>query len=344
MSSFLKLLVCDSEMEDNQNIEKRFKQLLDKFQAVDCTADELSELESLVQDETTVLELEDAMYQRLEEEDYPQVVSFKKAKLFRNLECKLDQDHAPQDKPVRTLPAYYRLMAAAAILVLIFVLSGLTTYFLNERHAIERPPVSYSEIVAPDGAKTQVVLPDGTVVWLNAGSKLTYSTSFNQDNRLVKLEGEGYFQVAKNKENPFVVDAFGLLVQGGETEFNVKAYRDEPTIEAVLVEGKVWLKHRTEEITSDVSLGRKYKATFYKQQSGAVLSYAQPRLVISPNVDPKPLISWKNDRLMDQKSESLDQLLIEKGKNLVILYDHSQTQFDCSRRIKTIERTNHQSI
>ncbi|KOH45230.1 FecR family protein [Sunxiuqinia dokdonensis] len=331
-------------MEDNQNIEKRFKQLLDKFQAVDCTASELNELEQLVENEATTSEIENTMYRKLDAQDYQELVPFDKARLFQSLECKMDRETTEPKLVIRKLPGLYRLLPAAAILVLALVVSGLTTYFLNERHAIERPPVSYSEIVAPDGAKTQVVLPDGTVVWLNAGSKLTYSTSFNQDNRLVKLEGEGYFQVAKNKENPFVVDAFGLLVQGGETEFNVKAYCDEPTIEAILVEGKVWLKHRTEEITSDVSLGRKYKATFYKQQNGAVLSYAQPRLVISPNVDPQPLISWKNDRLMDQKSESLDKLLIEKGKNLVMLYDHNQTQFDCSGRIKTIEKTNHQSI
>ncbi len=325
-------------MEDNQNIEKRFKQLLDKFQAVDCTANELNELEQLVQNEAATSEIENTMSRKLEAQDYQELVAFDKARLFRSLECKMGQETTDQKSVVRKLPRFYRLMPVAAILVLVLVVSGLTTYFMNQRQAIEQQPVSYSEIVAPLGAKTQVVLPDGSVVWLNAGSKLTYSTSFNQGNRLVHLEGEGYFQVAKNKENPFVVDAFGFLVQGGETEFNVKAYKDEPTIEAILVEGKVWLNHRTEEITSDVSLGRKYKATFYKQQNGTVLSHAQPRLVISPNVDPKPLISWKNDRFIDQKSESLDKMLIQKGKDLVILYDLNQRRLIRDDRMCRIEK------
>lgn len=317
-------------MEDNQNIEKRFKQLIDKFQAVDCTASDLDELEQLVQNEAATSEIENTMFRKLEEQDYQELVAFDKAKLFRSLACKMGADTADQDRVVGKLPRFYRLMPVAAILVLIFVVSGLITYFANEKQGIERRPVSYSEVVAPLGAKTQVVLPDGTVVWLNAGSKLTYSTDFNLENRLVYLAGEGYFQVAKNNEKPFVVDAFGFLVEGGETEFNVKAYQDEPTIEAILVEGKVWLNHRTETITSDVSLGRKYKATFYKQSNVSELSHGQPRLVISPNVDPKPLISWKNDRFIHQKSESLDKILIQEGTTLVMLYDLNQKRFICN--------------
>jgi len=331
-------------MKDNQNIEKHFKHLLGKFQAVDCTASELSELEELVQDEATKLEIEEAMYQQLEAEDYQPLVPFDKAKLFRSLELKMNDGTSNQGSVIRKLPRFYRLSSVAAILILIFVVSGLTTYFVNQNQAVEQRLVSYSEIVAPLGAKSQVVLPDGTVVWLNAGSKLTYSTDFNLENRLVRLEGEGYFQVAKNKEKPFVVDAFGFLLEGRETEFNVKAYRDEPTIEAILVEGKVWLNHRTESITSDVSLGRKYKATFYKQFSASDLSHGQPRLVISPNVDPAPLISWKNDRLIDQKSESMDNILIHKGEDLVILYNQNQERFTGNDRIGMLRKLNWESI
>ncbi|WP_394697656.1 FecR family protein [uncultured Sunxiuqinia sp.] len=316
------------KMKDNQNIEKHFKRLLEKFQAVDCTASELKELEQLVQDESSASEIENTMYVELKEEDYQELVAFDKAKLSRRLEYKINERIVDPEPVIRKLPRFYRLSSVAAILVLLIVVSGLATYFVSERQAVEQQPISYSEIVAPLGAKTQVVLPDGTVVWLNAGSKLTYSTNFNMSSRLVYLEGEGYFQVAKNKEKPFVVDAFGFLVEGGETEFNVKAYQDDPTIEAVLVEGKVWLNHRTETITSDVSLGRKYKATFYKQSNVTALSHGrQPRLVISPNVDPKPIISWKNDRRIPLKSESLDNMLIKPGKDLVIWSDLNRKEF-----------------
>ncbi|MCW0484492.1 FecR family protein [Gaoshiqia sediminis] len=327
-------------MSDKRNIEKRFKQLLVKFQSGDFTASELEELQQLVKNELAVSVIEEAMYSELEVQDFSEYPTFDKGELFQSIEHQLDVVLPGSASSGHKLQLFALLVRVAAVLILVFAVSGLTAYFINERHSVEKQLISSSEIVAPQGAMTQVILPDSSVVWLNAGSRLTYSTNFNLDNRLVHLEGEGYFQVAKNNELPFVVDAYGFLVEGGQTEFNVKAYRDEPTIEAILVEGKVWLNHRTETIASDVSLGRKYKATFYKQSDGAASSNRQPRLVISPNVDPKPLISWKNDQFIHQKSEVLDKLLIQRGNDLVILYDLHDKHLIRADQMIGIERLN----
>lgn len=338
MSRLERLIVLISEMKDKQHIEKRFKLLLEKFQVGNCTPHELNELQAFFYEEALSSEIENMMYQELDHQGYSEFVAvFNDEKLFKSLELQIDENK--HSRKVLMLPRFYRFVSVAAIIVLLFMVSGLTAYFMKQKIAVENLPVTYSEVVAPLGAKSQVILPDGSVVWLNAGSKLIYSNNFNLDNRLVRLEGEAYFQVAKNNKQPFVVDAFGFLVEGGETEFNVKAYEDEPTIEAILVEGKVWLNHRTETIASDIYLGRKYKATFYKQPKGSVLKPGQPRLVISPNVDPKPLISWKNDRFY-QKSESLDNLTIRRGKDMVILYDLDRKNADLVdwlARITTLE-------
>ena len=317
MSGFCLHIVYIIEMNNKKEITQRFKLLLKKFQDNDYTPLELNEFEKLLEEEALTSEIKNKMFQELDEQDYLKQTAFDGDRLFKNLEHQLDENK--QKPKLSRLPIFYRTISIAALIILLFVVSGLTAYFLNENAEIKKQlSVYYCEVVAPLGAKSQVVLPDSSVVWLNAGSKLTYSSNFNIDNRLVRLEGEGYFRVAKNNKQIFIVDAFGFLVEGDETEFNVKAYINEPTIEAILVEGKVWINHRTDRIASEVSLARRYKATFYKQPKGLALNPAQPRLVISPNVDPKPMILWKDGRSIDQNSKVLDHLKM-LGGNLVML-------------------------
>jgi len=95
----------------------------------------------------------------------------------------------------------------------------------------------------PKGAQYQVILQDGTHVWLNAASSLTYPTSFSGAERKVSLTGEGYFEVAKNAKMPFKVEVDGqteVTVLG--TQFNINAYPEEKTMNTTLVEGAVLLR------------------------------------------------------------------------------------------------------
>ena len=89
------------------------------------------------------------------------------------------------------------------------------------------------------GSKSQITLPDGSKAWINAGSKLSYRGDFNQSDRIVNLEGEGYFNVTSNKAKPFIVQTAHLKVKAFGTVFNVKAYPEEKTVETTLVEGIV---------------------------------------------------------------------------------------------------------
>ncbi|MFA6083232.1 FecR family protein [Mucilaginibacter sp.] len=93
------------------------------------------------------------------------------------------------------------------------------------------------------GETYKVNLPDGTQVWLNAASSLTYPTVFTNKIRKVELKGEGYFEVAKNKEKPFVVDANGVEIKVLGTHFNVSAYFDDQTITTTLIEGSIQMRH-----------------------------------------------------------------------------------------------------
>ena len=108
-----------------------------------------------------------------------------------------------------------------------------------------------SQMIMPDmivsvekGQKANVVLPDGSKVWVNSDSRLSYGSRFNQKERVLSLEGEAYFEVTPDKDRPFIVETDELAVRALGTSFNVKSYEEEKDASTVLMTGKV-------EVTSD---------------------------------------------------------------------------------------------
>ncbi|OOQ58777.1 FecR family protein [Mucilaginibacter pedocola] len=101
--------------------------------------------------------------------------------------------------------------------------------------------ITYNTIITPRGGQYQVTLPDGTSVWLNSASSLKYPTAFTGSERHVELTGEAYFEVAKNKQMPFTVDAGKVGVKVLGTHFNIAAYEDDPATKTTLLEGSVKL-------------------------------------------------------------------------------------------------------
>lgn len=106
--------------------------------------------------------------------------------------------------------------------------------------AMQQTPVElFNTITTPKGAGYDLVLADGTKVWLNSSSSLSFPAEFKGGHRDVKLTGEAYFEVAKNKEKPFIVEANGTRIQVLGTHFNVGAYPDEQAVVTTLLEGSV---------------------------------------------------------------------------------------------------------
>lgn len=95
------------------------------------------------------------------------------------------------------------------------------------------------EVTAPAGARSQVMLPDSSLVWLNAGSKLVYAGDFGRKSRRVRLEGECYFEVVCNAGRPFTVETDVLNVTVLGTSFNVQAYAEARAVEVDLLKGRV---------------------------------------------------------------------------------------------------------
>lgn len=141
-----------------------------------------------------------------------------------------------EEKEEHKTPMYvlwHHLMQAAAIAVFILVSSFATWYIMDHQSP------KYYTCSVPYGSKMQMTLPDGSKVWLNAGSRLKYSNQFDNRNRKVELQGEGYFEVTKHQGAEFTVKTKGYDVVVKGTHFDVSAYNNDPTIITSLLEGSV---------------------------------------------------------------------------------------------------------
>ncbi|MEH6306770.1 FecR family protein [Olivibacter sp. CPCC 100613] len=147
-------------------------------------------------------------------------------------ENKIDSEREKRQSTKRKWIFY---SAAASIMFILFVGFFWNSYMENN---IVNEKI---EIVAEKGVRKQWVLPDGTKVWLNADSRLSYSDFKNKKLRLVNLEGEAYFDVAKNKNKPFIIKTEKISIRVLGTAFNVKAYPNEQKTEATLIKGAIEL-------------------------------------------------------------------------------------------------------
>lgn len=122
------------------------------------------------------------------------------------------------------------------IAAVVAVTLAAVTWFSNQT---EGDLIAYQEMVVPVGQRAELNLADGTKVWLNSGSTLTFPISFSDDVRTVKLNGEGYFEVTKNAARPFVVETNKGNIRVLGTEFNVLAYANDDEWETSLIKGSV---------------------------------------------------------------------------------------------------------
>lgn len=123
--------------------------------------------------------------------------------------------------------------------IAIFVLSTSISFYYILSDNFLREKLASSETVVPLGSQAKIILPDGTIAWLNSGSTLKYSNLYGKKNREVLLSGEGYFEVTKDKSKPFFVHTNNIQVKVLGTVFNVRSYMNDRTVEVNLLEGKV---------------------------------------------------------------------------------------------------------
>ena len=161
--------------------------------------------------------------------------------------------------------------------------NGVITYVINPNaNASEEDANSFNTLSTPTGGQYNIVLADGTKVFLNAVSSIKYPTQFNGDKRIVELEGEAYFEVAKNKSKPFLVKSANQTIEVLGTHFNVHAYNNESVIKTTLLEGSV-------------AVSSKNQKAILKPGQQSNISESSSKIAVK-EVDTEAAIAWKNGR------------------------------------------------
>ncbi|MET0393738.1 MAG: FecR domain-containing protein [Chitinophagaceae bacterium] len=142
--------------------------------------------------------------------------------------------------------------------------------------------IVFNTMSTPRGGQYRLTLPDGTEVWLNAASSITYPTSFTGSERRVTITGEVYFEVAKNAAMPFRVKANDVTVEVLGTHFNINAYRDEALLKTTLLEGSVKI------------ISRNASGLLSPGQQAHVNDKGNIRLVQGANTE--EAMAWKNGK------------------------------------------------
>lgn len=191
--------------------------------------------------------------------------------------------------------------AAVVVLPLLFTASlALLLFGLPGEKA-----VSYREVTVAKGEQLQVLMQDGTRIWLNADSRLVYPDNFNGKERTVKLEGEAYFEVAKEPGKPFRVELETMDIVVTGTSFNVMAYSEDSLIQTCLAEGSVRLHDK-------VSVQENWVAM--KPGEVALFSKHSGLCRIETTDDAGSYSAWKGDRLVFKKTPLQEVLKVLERK------------------------------
>jgi ferric-dicitrate binding protein FerR (iron transport regulator) len=205
----------------------------------------------------------------------------------------------------------------------------------------------YLEMTAPKGSRAFVTLDDGTKVWLNAGTQLRYPKNYGQKQRNVTLTGEAYFEVAKNPEIPFIVNANGIHITALGTAFNVKAYAEDGQVETTLTEGTVRLEaadakiamkpiilHPNQKVVvrTDDAIPEKSVEKEETARPDSAVSDTKQKSVSGESVssvvqlaDTRPYVSWKDTKWMF-KHQNLVELAVklERRYDVTFVFEDEQ--------------------
>jgi ferric-dicitrate binding protein FerR (iron transport regulator) len=212
---------------------------------------------------------------------------------------KVDDINRRNERFCNRLKRFYHLAAgAAAAAVLLLPTLILAYYLLNKPQNNEEliPPI---ELTTAHGQISKFTLPDGSCVWLNANSSLTYTGTFGNDSRDVELSGEAYFEITKDAGKPFIVKAEEVSIRVLGTVFNVQAYPSEKRIETTLLKGSVSV------IQKNIPEGG-----IFLHPGQQLLFDKSDKKVIVKEVDITPYTSWKDGKLIFRQTVLKDAFAI----------------------------------
>jgi ferric-dicitrate binding protein FerR (iron transport regulator) len=231
--------------------------------------------------------------------------------------------------PIRRRKRLQTVWRSAAVIALLFVTSYATFHF---RQPVKNNTFANTYIEASWGSQVKTSLPDGTTVWLNAGSELIYSQGFGINDRNVRLTGEGYFEVAHNADLPFCVQAGDLQINVLGTKFNVRNHLDDHQATVSLLEGSVSITN-TITPSEEITIEPNQKISFDRESGDFRLT----------EITASHSIGWINGNLFYD-----DELLVDIVRDLERYYNvtitvepnaaHQRFYIRLNRTEKTIEQ------
>ncbi len=211
-------------------------------------------------------------------------------------------------EPKRTTINLKQVLQIAAILLVTFGLGWGSRYisFTSE----QTDEVTMQEIFVPKGQVNQVFLADGTRIWINSETKLITPSVFSTNERVVKLNGEAFFEVAKDAKRPFRVEVNGQQIEVLGTSFNVRAYENSNEIETTLETGQIQLHIGSQ-------------TTLLKPGEQSLFNKSEKQLLIS-KVNPETFSSWKDGRYEFQNEDLLEVFkVVERWYDVEITADET---------------------
>lgn len=274
------------------------------------------------------------------------------AMLWNKIENELSQGET-EIRTIYSKKSISGFLKYAAVLILMVSLSStLTWWFMKDGEAGER----MVEYTVPKGSKSSIKLPDGSVVWLNAGSKLQYATDFDKKDRTVFLSGEAHFTVVSNKNKPFKVHTSDLIVRALGTKFNVKAYPEEKTITTTLEEGiiDVQVIKGKKAGKNQIKVEPNQKLVFFKETEGEVrvarreieetkkITLINENIRVVSDVNTELYTSWKNDKwVIEGLTLKCLAPMLERRYNIAIKFSNdgvNQYKFSGILHNETVEQ------
>jgi transmembrane sensor len=230
-------------------------------------------------------------------------------RMLENIKSKMKEAQAGVfvgEDSVASFPVFMKKFMRVAVAACLIGLVSISTYYFT-RSSLLSDNKEFVVAVAR-GQKASVSLPDGTRVWLNSDSKLSYNNAYNINLRKVDLLGEAYFEVAKDKTKPFIVSTKGIDVEALGTAFSVTSYLEDSLTTATLVEGKV-------------SVGNKSSQTILFPNESVTYNSLRGLFGKKHAVNADYIALWRNNRITFN-GESLGEIAttLERMYNVDILF------------------------
>lgn len=259
--------------------------LLEKFYRGACSKEEAREVLSWFDAGNNKEKVLDHLHARWQEFEEPKeaIPQHDPGALLDNIHARLRKEGEIEGKKGAVKPINmnrFYFLRVAAIMLLAFVLSFLVQKMMPAKHVSKISSLLIKKI--PKGQKQTIMLADGTKVTLNADSRLSYPEAFSENKREVTLEGEAFFEVARDEKRPFTISSGDICTTVLGTSFNVKAYQQEQDISVSVASGKVKV-HR---------LGLTDQAYYLSPGREAVYQPDQQSFIVQ-DFEAKETLAWK---------------------------------------------------